>query len=36
LGSDYLQTPLQYLKGVGPKRAADLQRIGLATIEDLL
>ena len=34
--TDYLQTPLQYLKGVGPKRAADLQRVGLATIEDLL
>ena len=34
--TDYLQTPLQFLKGVGPKRAADLQRIGLATIEDLL
>src|SRR5688500_9331063 len=34
--SDYLQTPLQYLKGVGPKRAADLQRVGLVTIEDLL
>jgi ATP-dependent DNA helicase RecG len=34
--TDYLQTPLQYLKGVGPKRAADLQRIGLTTIEDLL
>ena len=33
---DYLQTPLQYLKGVGPRRAADLQRVGLATIEDLL
>jgi ATP-dependent DNA helicase RecG len=34
--SDYLQNPLQYLKGVGPKRAADLQRVGLATIEDVL
>ena len=34
--SDFLETPLQYLKGVGPRRAADLQRIGLATIEDLL
>src|SRR5436305_2650181 len=32
----FLATPLQYLKGVGPRRAADLQRIGLATIEDLL
>ena len=33
---DYLQTPLQFMKGVGPRRAADLQRVGLATIEDLL
>jgi ATP-dependent DNA helicase RecG len=31
-----LDTPLQYLKGVGPRRAADLQRIGLSTVEDLL
>jgi ATP-dependent DNA helicase RecG len=31
-----LDTPLQYLKGVGPRRAADLQRVGLATVEDLL
>ncbi|MSO56188.1 MAG: ATP-dependent DNA helicase RecG [Acidobacteria bacterium] len=34
--SDFLQTPLQYLKGVGPRRAADLQRIGLSTVDDLL
>jgi ATP-dependent DNA helicase RecG len=34
--SDYLQTPLQFLKGVGPKRAADLQRVGLVTVEDFL
>jgi len=34
--TDYLQTPLQFMKGVGPRRAADLQRVGLATIEDLL
>jgi ATP-dependent DNA helicase RecG len=34
--SEYLQTPLQFLKGVGPRRAADLQRVGLSTIEDLL
>ena len=33
---DPLQAPLQYLKGVGPRRAADLQRVGLTTIEDLL
>jgi ATP-dependent DNA helicase RecG len=36
VSADYLQTPLQYLKGVGPRRAADLQRVGLATVEDLL
>jgi ATP-dependent DNA helicase RecG len=36
-GSDpYLSTPLQFLKGVGPRRAADLERAGLITIEDLL
>jgi ATP-dependent DNA helicase RecG len=33
---DYLASALQYLKGVGPRRAADLQRAGLHTIEDLL
>src|ERR1044071_9626317 len=33
---DPLQGPLQYLKGVGPRRAADLHRAGLATVEDLL
>jgi ATP-dependent DNA helicase RecG len=36
LSSDFLQTPLQYLKGVGPRRAADLARVGLSTVEDLL
>src|SRR3954453_12762841 len=33
---DPLQGSLQYLKGVGPRRAADLGRAGLSTIEDLL
>ena len=33
---DPLQSPLQFLKGVGPRRAADLQRVGLTTVEDLL
>jgi len=33
---DALATPLQYLKGVGPRRAADLEHAGLRTIEDLL
>jgi ATP-dependent DNA helicase RecG len=31
-----LSTPLQFLKGVGPRRAADLQHAGLVTLEDLL
>jgi ATP-dependent DNA helicase RecG len=34
--AEFLQTPLQYLKGVGPRRAADLKRVGLVTVEDLL
>jgi ATP-dependent DNA helicase RecG len=34
--SDFLQTPLQFLKGVGPRKAADLKRAGLVTVEDLL
>ena len=34
--SDLLATPLQFFKGVGPRRAADLERAGLHTIEDLL
>jgi ATP-dependent DNA helicase RecG len=33
---DVLATPLQFLKGVGPRRAADLARVGLHTAEDLL
>ncbi len=33
---DFLSSSLQYLKGVGPRRAADLQRVGLQTVEDLL
>ena len=36
-GSDpFLATPLQFLKGVGPRRAADLEHAGLLTVEDLL
>jgi ATP-dependent DNA helicase RecG len=31
-----LTTPLQYVRGVGPRRAADLARVGLTTVEDLL
>ena len=30
-----LSTPLQYLKGVGPRKAADLKRAGLVIVEDL-
>ena len=33
---DFLSTPLQYLKGVGPRKAADLTRAGLVSVEDLL
>jgi ATP-dependent DNA helicase RecG len=36
MSSDALETPLQFLKGVGPRRAADLAHAGLATLEDLL
>jgi ATP-dependent DNA helicase RecG len=31
-----LATPVQFLKGVGPRRAADLEHAGLITLEDLL
>ncbi len=31
-----LQTPLRFLKGIGPKRAAQLESCGILTIEDLL
>jgi ATP-dependent DNA helicase RecG len=33
---EILATPLRFLTGVGPRRAADLDRAGLHTIEDLL
>lgn len=33
---DVLVTPLRFLKGVGPRRAADLARVDLVTVEDLL
>ncbi|HJO37212.1 MAG: ATP-dependent DNA helicase RecG [Vicinamibacterales bacterium] len=32
----YFETPLQYLKGVGPRRADEFTRAGLSTIDDLL
>jgi ATP-dependent DNA helicase RecG len=31
-----LQTPLRYIKGIGPKRAEQLAGFGLQTVEDLL
>jgi ATP-dependent DNA helicase RecG len=34
--NDPLSTPLQFLKGVGPRKSADLKRAGLTTVEDLL
>ena len=36
MGVDFLQTKLQFLKGVGPRKAADLKSAGLVTVEDLL
>src|SRR3972149_10953823 len=36
VSESFLSTPLQYLKGVGPRRAADLGRIGLRVVGDLL
>ena len=34
--ADDLQTPVQYLKGVGPRRAGELAAAGVQTVEDLL
>lgn len=34
--ADWLSTPLQFIKGVGPRRARDLERVGLSTVEDFL
>ena len=31
-----LTTPVQFVKGVGPQRAAALAKVGVATVEDLL
>ncbi len=36
MADDVLPMPLQYLKGVGPRKAADLKKAGLNTVEDLL
>ena len=34
--TDELETPLQFIKGVGPRRASDLAGAGLRILEDLL
>jgi ATP-dependent DNA helicase RecG len=31
-----LSTPIRYIKGIGPKRAKTMQKLGINTIEDLL
>ena len=36
MAENVLQLELQYLKGVGPRKAADLKKAGLLTVEDLL
>src|ERR671912_605737 len=36
MAEDVLQMPLQFLKGVGPPKPADLKKAGLNTVEDLL
>jgi ATP-dependent DNA helicase RecG len=36
LDNEALSTSIQFLKGVGPRRSADFERIGLRTVEDLL
>ena len=34
--SEVLQRPVQFIKGVGPRRAKTLERLGLRTVDDLL
>jgi ATP-dependent DNA helicase RecG len=36
MAEDVCATPLQYLKGVGPRKAAALRKVGLHTVDDLL
>ncbi len=36
MSSNLLYTPIQYLKGIGPKRAKLFHNLGIQTIEDLL
>ncbi len=35
-GTTHLESDVQYLKGVGPRRAALLRRLGIVTVRDLL
>lgn len=34
--AEFLATPVRFLRGVGPRRAADFERVGLRVVEDLL
>jgi ATP-dependent DNA helicase RecG len=34
--TEFLATPLRFVRGIGPRRAADLERAGLSVVEDLL
>lgn len=34
--SDFHSTPVQFVKGIGPKKSAVLERFGIRTVEDLL
>jgi ATP-dependent DNA helicase RecG len=34
--TDWWSQPLQFVRGVGPRRAAEFARVGLTTVEDLL
>ena len=36
MSPDLLATPLRFVRGVGPRRAADLERVGLVSVEDFL
>ncbi|HUR39521.1 MAG TPA: ATP-dependent DNA helicase RecG [Planctomycetota bacterium] len=36
MSDDLLQRPVQFIKGVGPRRAKLLERLGLRTVDDLL
>lgn len=36
MADDPLQTPVQFLKGAGPRRKVLLERLGIETVEDLL